>query len=412
MRSDPSDGRPALTPGATTASAASDAPSRRLTVSISQRTLWLAAGVALVALVVILALARALGAVLLILLAITLAEAIRPLVARLERIRVPRPVGALLIYLVVAALLAGIGWLLFAPLAAQINELANNLPQYLEQAQQWANDAQQALAANDPLSALFNALAAQLAGALQTALPTILQFPLTLVSGVFGGLLSIVIVITMSVFWLMSADKLRNFALGLAPEERRAGGALLFTDLGRTLGGWVRGTLVAMLLIGLLTSLGLALLGVPYALLLGILAGLLELIPYLGPWISGAIAVVVTLLTVDPLKALEVIVLFIIIQEIEGNLVQPFVMSWAVHVDPLLVLIAITVGAEALGLVGAVIAVPVAGMAQVITQRVVAPAIRRTAVENEVAPAPAAPVDASPPLPPAPASTPAEPPPD
>ena len=412
MRSDPSDGRPALAPSAAVASAASDTPSRRFTVSISQRTLWLAAGVALVTLVVILALARALGAVLLILLAITLAEAIRPLVARLERIRVPRPVGALLIYLMVAALLAGIGWLLFAPLAAQINELANNLPQYLEQAQQWAKDAQQALAANDPLSALFNALAAQLAGALQTALPTILQFPLTLVSGVFGGLLSIVIVITMSVFWLMSADKLRNFALGLAPEEGRAGGALLFTDLGRTLGGWVRGTLVAMLLIGLLTSLGLALLGVPYALLLGILAGLLELIPYLGPWISGAIAVVVTLLTVDPLKALEVIVLFIIIQEIEGNLVQPFVMSWAVHVDPLLVLIAITVGAEALGLIGAVIAVPVAGMAQVITQRVVAPAIRRTAVENEVAPAPAAPVDASPPLPPAPASAPAEPPPD
>jgi predicted PurR-regulated permease PerM len=408
MRSDPSDGRQALAPTAAAASAASGTPSRRLTVSISQHTLWLAAGVALVALVVILALARALGAVLLILLAITLAEAIRPLVARLERIRVPRPVGALLIYLVVAALLAGIGWLLFAPLAAQINELASNLPQYLAQAQQWAKDAQQALAANDPLSALLNALAAQLASALQTALPTILQFPLTLVSGVFGGLLSIVIVITMSVFWLMSADKLRNFALGLAPEDRRAGGALLFTDLGRTLGGWVRGTLVAMLLIGLLTGLGLALLGVPYALLLGILAGLLELIPYLGPWISGAIAVVVTLLTVDPLKALEVVVLFIIVQEIEGNLVQPFVMSWAVKVDPLLVLIAITVGAEALGLVGAVIAVPVAGMAQVITQRIVAPAIRRTAVENEVAPAPAAPVDASPPLPPAPASAPAE----
>ena len=104
-----------------------------------------------------------------------------------------------------------------------------------------------------------------------------------------------------------------------------------------------------MLLIGLLTALGLALLGVPYALLLGILAGLLELIPYLGPWISGAVAVVVTLLTVDPFKALQVVVLFIIIQEVEGNLVQPFVMSWAVHVDPLLVLIAITVGAAGAG---------------------------------------------------------------
>jgi predicted PurR-regulated permease PerM len=412
MRSDPSDGRPAPMSSAAVASPASDAAPRRLTVSVSQRTLWLAAGVALVTLVVILALARALSAILLILFAITLAEAIRPLVARLERIRVPRPVGALLIYLVVAGLLAGLGWLLFTPLAAQINELVSNLPTYLAQAQQWANDAQQALAANDPLSALFNALAAQLTVSLQTALPALLQFPLTLLSGVFGGLLSLVIVITMSVFWLMSADKLRYFALGLAPEESRAGGALLFADLGRTLGGWVRGTLVAMLLIGLLTSLGLALLGVPYALLLGMLAGLLELIPYLGPWISGAVAVVVTLLTVDPVKALEVVVLFIIVQEVEGNLVQPLVMSWAVHVDPLLVLIAITVGAEVLGLIGAVIAVPVAGMAQVLAQRVVAPAIRRTAVESEVAPAPAAPVDARPPLSPAPASAPAESPPD
>jgi predicted PurR-regulated permease PerM len=101
-------------------------------------------------------------------------------------------------------------------------------------------------------------------------------------------------------------------------------------------------------------------------------------------------------------------VLFIIIQEIEGNLVQPFVMSWAVHVDPLLVLIAITVGAEALGLVGAVIAVPVAGMAQVIAQRVVAPSIRRVTAEREAAPdtvAPASPAPVS-----SPASASAEPP--
>src|SRR5690348_7278881 len=109
MRNDPSEDKSALTPGAAVASPAGDAPPRRLTISISQRTLWLAAGVALVTLVVVLALTRALSAVLLILFAITLAEAIRPLVARLERVRVPRPVGALLIYLVIAALLFGIG---------------------------------------------------------------------------------------------------------------------------------------------------------------------------------------------------------------------------------------------------------------------------------------------------------------
>ena len=157
---------------------------------------------------------------------------------------------------------------------------------------------------------------------------------------------------------------------------------MLFSDLGRTLGGWVRGTLVAMLLIGAFTALGLALLGVPYALLLGILAGLLEIIPYLGPWISGSVAVVVALVAVDPFKALQVVALFLIVQLAEGNLVQPLVMSWAVRVDPLLVLIAITLGVQVLGLVGALIAVPVAGMAQVITQRVIAPAIRHATTER------------------------------
>jgi predicted PurR-regulated permease PerM len=363
-------------------------------MSISQRTLWIAAGVALAAFVVVLALARALGSLLLIFFAITLAESIRPLVMRMESRRIPRPLGALLIYVVIAALLVLIGWLLFTPLVTQINEFLTNAPTYIAQVQQWAADAQEALAAKDPLSALLDGLAAQFAASLQAALPALLRFPVTLLSGAFGTLINAVIVITMSIFWLMSADKLRDFALSLAPERARADGASLFTELGHTLGGWVRGTLVAMLLIGSLTALGLWLLGVPYALLLGILAGLTEVIPYLGPWISGTVAVLVTLLTVDPIKALEVVVVFVIIQEVESNLVEPFVMSWAVHIDPLLVLIAITIGFEVLGVVGAIIAVPVAGLAQVLTQRVVAPAIRRTtAGEPALAGVPLAPND-------------------
>jgi len=300
---------------------------------------------------------------------------------------------------VIAILLGGIGWLLFTPLATQATELANQAPAYLAQAQAWIKDAQQALLANDPLSEALSALAGQALASLQSSVPTLLQFPFTLASGVFGVLLSIVLIGTISVFWLMSADKLRDFALELAPERTRVGSALLFSDLGRTLGGWVRGTLVAMLLIGAFTALGLALLGVPYALLLGILAGLLEIIPYLGPWISGTIAVLVALVAVDPFKALQVVALFLIVQLAEGNLVQPLVMSWAVRVDPLLVLIAITLGVQVLGLVGALIAVPVAGMAQVITQRLIAPAIRHATTVSEATAPPLVPVDTSVPVP-------------
>jgi predicted PurR-regulated permease PerM len=328
-------------------------------------------------------LTHALGAVLLVFFAIILAEAIRPLVAPLERLRVPRPLAALAIYLALVLIAIAIGWLLFNPIMSQANDLANQAPTYLEQAQAWFEDMQRALLANDALSQALNSLGSEAVASLQSLAPALLQFPLTLVSGVFGILLSIVLIVTMSVFWLMSADKLRAFALDLIPERARPGGALLFSDLGRTLGGWVRGTLVAMLLIGVFTALGLALLGVPYALLLGLLAGLLELIPYLGPWISGAVAVLVALVAVDPIKALEVVGLFFIVQLAEGNLIQPLVMSWAVRIDPLLVLVAVTLGAQVLGVVGALLAVPIAGLAQVITLRVVAPAIRHVAVRAE-----------------------------
>ena len=132
-----------------------------------------------------------------------------------------------------------------------------------------------------------------------------------------------------------------------------------------------------MVIIGTLTGAGLALLGVPYALLLGLVAALTELLPYIGPWISGGISVVFALIAVGPLKSVEVIILFILIQELEGNVVQPLVMSRTVHIDPLLVIVSVLVGINLLGIIGAVLAVPIAAGIQVVVVRVVAPAIRR-----------------------------------
>ncbi len=129
---------------------------------------------------------------------------------------------------------------------------------------------------------------------------------------------------------------------------------------------------------------------------LGVLAGLTEAIPYIGPWLSGVVSVVVALVTVDPLKALEVLILFIIVQQVEGNLVQPLVMSRSVHLDPLLVLIAILVGSELLGLMGAILAVPFAALVQSLVTYALAPAIRHA---SGVSGAPSAP-----PAPPAPQS--------
>jgi predicted PurR-regulated permease PerM len=181
----------------------------------------------------------------------------------------------------------------------------------------------------------------------------------------------------MSLFWLGSSARFKSFFVGLFPLDKRPLVSVVTAKMSQSLGGWVLGTLIAMFLIGSLTAIGLLLVGVPYALLLGILAGITELVPYLGPWISGAVAVVVTLVTTgDPLTVVWVIIVFLIIQEVEGNVIEPLVMHRAVKLDPWLVLVAILVGGELLGLIGVILAVPVAALLQVVALEVVAPAIR------------------------------------
>src|SRR5262249_60102202 len=173
-------------------------------------------------------------------------------------------------------------------------------------------------------------------------------------SGIFGLFISVVVVLTMTLFWRLSSQRLKPFVLGWFPPEERVRAASVIDEVGRSFGGYVRGTLIAMALIGLLTGLGLFILAVPFALLLGFLAGLTELLPYIGPWISGSVAVLVALVAVDPLKAVHVVLLFFLIFEVEGSVIRPLVMRRQVRVGPLLVIVSVLVGINLLGVVGAV----------------------------------------------------------
>jgi len=319
---------------------------------------------------------RALAALLIFFVAVIIGEAARPLVLRMERRHVPRPLGVLIVLLVVGAVLGVLIWIMLTPLVAEFGALSANAPVYTHRLQGWIAYWSAALHTNQQLGSFFDSFASQIFSSLQGFAPSLISVPFTLISGAFGALLSVVITLTITVFWLSSSAKLKTFLMGLFPQRLQPKVDAIFADMGRSLGGYVRGVLIAMLLIGVLTGAGLGILGVPYALLLGVLAGLTEAIPYLGPWLSGSVAVVVALVTVDPVKALEVIVLFLLIQQLEGNLVQPLVMSRSVHLDPLLVLVAILVGSELLGLMGAILAVPFAAVLQSLMTYALAPAVR------------------------------------
>ena len=364
-----------------------------VSITIAPHTIWYTLGAVLAIAALWLLVTQATTALLIIFVAVIIGEAARPIVLRLERWRIPRPLGVLLVLLAVVAILAVLIWIMLTPLVAEVGALSSNAPLYTRRLQAWIASSSSTLHSNPQIGPFLDSIASQVFSSLQGIAPSLIRVPLTLLSGAFGALISLVVTLTMTIFWLSSSARLGEFLLSLFPAKLQPTVDGIFADMGRSLGGYVRGVLIAMLLIGIFTGLGLGVLGVPYALLLGVLAGLTECIPYVGPWLSGTVAVLVALVTVDPLKAGEVIILFLLVQQLEGNLVQPLVMSRSVHLDPLLVLVAILVGSELLGLIGAVLAVPFVALLQSLMTHALAPAIRY-AIGRDEPPTPPAPVDA------------------
>lgn len=141
------------------------------------------------------------------------------------------------------------------------------------------------------------------------------------------------------------------------PRNRRDDFRRLASLLGHRLVGWVKGTLMAMFAVGLLATVGLWIIGVKYAFLLGVIAGVLEIVPIVGPWVSGGIAVAVALLD-DPGKALWVTALMIAVQQLENGLITPLAMSSAAKVHPFVTLFALILSGSLFGFLGIVLAVP------------------------------------------------------
>jgi predicted PurR-regulated permease PerM len=152
-------------------------------------------------------------------------------------------------------------------------------------------------------------------------------------------------------------ERLLSPLLHVIPRERRDSFRQLLVLLGERLQGWVKGTLLGMLAVGLLTTIALSALGVRFALLLGLIAALLEVVPILGPWVSGAIAAGIAFLD-DPTTAIWVVLLMFLIQQIEINLITPLVMAQVAEVHPFITLFALIFFGTLFGFLGVILALP------------------------------------------------------
>jgi predicted PurR-regulated permease PerM len=284
-----------------------------------------------------------------------IAAAMRPAVAWLSR-RLPRALSIGVVYLLLLVGVAALMFLVVPPLASEVVHLAVQLPTAVDQVQSNVAILQGWLAQyGAPVD--LGRYVQQGFALIGENIGTLLRVPVLAFQAVFG----VFAVLVLSFYWLISRDRTVSWLVGFLPPHRAARARLLFDRAEEQMGGYVRGLAVLALTIGGVTFVGLLVLRVPFALALAVLAGMLELLPNIGPIISAVPAVILAY-TVSPLLALATAGLYLLVQQLENYLLVPKVHEQSVGVAPLAILLAVLIGGTLAGIAGAVLAVPVAAL--------------------------------------------------
>ncbi|MAF20646.1 MAG: hypothetical protein CMI55_03115 [Parcubacteria group bacterium] len=283
--------------------------------------------------------------------AVIIASAINGPVSWLQRHKVPRILGVIFIYLALFLILATVITLVFPPLAEQTKQLAANFPQVLEKVSSSVQKWWGGYELEDNLQVLLGKISGNLSQAASSVFVTTI--------GIFGGLFSSLFVLAISFYLAVQEKGVKRFLVSLTPDDHQRYLADLIERIQVKIGGWLRGQLMLMLIIGLLTYLGLSLLGVKYALTLALIAGLLEIIPYIGPILAALPAVGLAFLQL-PFLALLVLILYIVIQQLENYVIVPQVMKKTVGLNPIVIIIVMLIGAKLAGILGIILSVPLA----------------------------------------------------
>ena len=337
----------------------------RVVAPVSVRTLVVAALIVLSIVVLALLLRTLSGNVLVILLAIVFAEGIRPLVQRLQTRGLPQPLGILVVYVVLAAVLAGVVALLVSPVATEAQSVARNLPAYEKQLLGAINGITAQLHINANVSQQLG----QLLGGLQSALVGV-------GSTIVAIAVNLSLVLVIGFLWLVTSARLKTFVVDLLPLQQQQLASGVFSEMGLRVGGYLRATSINGVVVGVATGIAAALLRLPAPALLGVFTGVVALIPVIGA-VLGVVVPTLAALTISPAYAVIVLAVMAVIQIVDANTVVPAVVNRVVNVPALLVVISLVVGGALAGIIGALLAVPVAAAGQVLVQRVLVPAVHR-----------------------------------
>lgn len=272
--------------------------------------------------------------------------ALIPFVKMLRSYKVPNAIAASVSFFVVLMLLITLIFPLIPFFVAQIQSLIKVFPAYLNHATKFIG---------------IDVPSFQLSSVVSSELGSIGRNALDITSQIFGGVYFLLTILVLSFYLLIDYDRVKKGVVSLFPARDESKALKTIHQMEEKLGAWIRGQIVLSFAIGSVTWIGLTLLGLDFALPLALIAGILEVIPTIGPIISAVPAVIVAL-NISPTVSLLVVAMYIVIQALENNFLVPMIMEKAVGLNPILIIIAVMIGGNLMGFMGALLSIPFISM--------------------------------------------------
>jgi len=295
--------------------------------------------------------------IIIFLFALIIASAVTPAVNVLNKIKIPRVIGALLVYILFFGILAFLIYLVVPSISGDLAALASNFPGYIEKLTTKFQTLREHFSR-------YQAIFDQLTNYLNTVKQSLQNSAPKLFSGalnIFGGFSSLVLVLVISFYLSVQKSGIQRTLTAIIPLQYRDYLLNLWERAQKKLGRWLQGQLFLGLIVGSMVYIGLYFLDVKFALLLAILAGGLEIFPYIGPVIAGIPAVIVGFLQA-PILGFWVLILYVAVQQVENHLMVPLVVGKVVGLNPVTIILALLIGGKLGGILGVILAVPLAAV--------------------------------------------------
>ncbi|MCA1031857.1 AI-2E family transporter [Bacillus timonensis] len=287
---------------------------------------------------------------------------LHPIIEKLHNKGLPRSLAILFIYII---FFGGIGYGIYrgVPIVLhQLRDLIENLPSFISTYKQWIEQIQ---LRTSNLPPTFATKIEDVLKGMETTLGTFLDRSISNIKGILNYIILFAIIPFIVFYMLKDYDQMKKAVWYITPRKYRKSGHLFLKDVDESLGNYIRGQLFVCLLIGLMAFIGLWLIKMKYPLLLGVIIGITNVIPYFGP-IIGAIPAVILAATISYKMVILVVVIIFGLQFVEGNILSPLIVGRSLHMHPLMIMFSLLLGGEIAGIVGLILAVPVLAVLKVI----------------------------------------------